>query len=138
MLCLDTKLASAVMRGGRPDVEERMKVAFLRHGRLSLSSIVLMELTYGVCKSQDPAKARRALDGFMAMPFEVLPVTEVDAARAGAIRADLSRQGLAIGGFDVLIAAQALVRDLTLVTNNVRAFARIEGLFVEDWLTPAP
>jgi len=33
----------------------------------------------------------------------------------------------------VLIAGQALARGLTLVTHNVREFARVDGLTVEDW-----
>ncbi len=34
---------------------------------------------------------------------------------------------------DVLIAGQALARSLVLVTGNVREFARVEGLKVEEW-----
>lgn len=34
---------------------------------------------------------------------------------------------------DTLIAAQALARKLTLVTNNVREFRRVKGLDLENW-----
>ena len=135
MLCLDTNIAIALLRGGRPDVEERIRRASIRHGRMSLSSIVLMELTYGVRRSPD--KARRALDGFLAMPFDILPFTEVDAGHAGAIRASLSSRGLSIGGFDVLIAAQAL----TAVRRwSPTKFANSSALkdWHRDWLSPAP
>ena len=37
------------------------------------------------------------------------------------------------GSFDRLIAAHALALDLTLVTSNVRDFADIPGLLVENW-----
>ena len=37
---------------------------------------------------------------------------------------------------DLLIAATALVYDLTLVTHNVRDFANVPGLRVQDWLNP--
>jgi tRNA(fMet)-specific endonuclease VapC len=33
----------------------------------------------------------------------------------------------------VLIAGQALVRGLTLVTANTREFSRVEGLKIVDW-----
>jgi tRNA(fMet)-specific endonuclease VapC len=33
----------------------------------------------------------------------------------------------------MLIAAQALAEGLTLVTNNVKEFARVDGLNVENW-----
>ncbi|MGD8644446.1 MAG: VapC toxin family PIN domain ribonuclease, partial [Chromatiales bacterium] len=35
---------------------------------------------------------------------------------------------------DLLIAAQALALDLTVVTANVREFSRVPGLRVENWL----
>jgi len=37
---------------------------------------------------------------------------------------------------DILMAAIALVNDLTLVTNNTSHFSRIPGLQLEDWLAP--
>jgi tRNA(fMet)-specific endonuclease VapC len=32
-----------------------------------------------------------------------------------------------------LIAGQALARGLVLITNNLKEFARVNGLRVEDW-----
>jgi tRNA(fMet)-specific endonuclease VapC len=52
----------------------------------------------------------------------------------GSIRARLETAGTPIGGNDLLIAAQALALDLTLVTGNDKEFSRIEGLRVENWL----
>lgn len=37
------------------------------------------------------------------------------------------------GDFDLLIAATALANDLTVATLNLRHFAPIDGLRVEDW-----
>lgn len=45
-------------------------------------------------------------------------------------------QGTPIGPYDVLIAGQARARDLTLVTNNLSEFRRVEGLKIEDWTQP--
>jgi tRNA(fMet)-specific endonuclease VapC len=42
--------------------------------------------------------------------------------------------GTAIGGNDLLIAAQAIAHDHTLVTDNDKEFSRIDGLRVENWL----
>jgi tRNA(fMet)-specific endonuclease VapC len=52
------------------------------------------------------------------------------------IRADLERSGAGIGANDLLIAAIALARQLTVVTNNVGEFGRVPGLQVEDWEQP--
>jgi hypothetical protein len=50
------------------------------------------------------------------------------------IRAQLEHQGQPISGNDLLIAAQALALDLTIVTDNVGEFTRVDGLPVENWL----
>jgi tRNA(fMet)-specific endonuclease VapC len=46
----------------------------------------------------------------------------------------LADRGTPIGEFDVLIAAHAVTLRCTLVTNNVRHFARVPGLAVENWV----
>ena len=40
----------------------------------------------------------------------------------------MRKAGRMIGDFDLLIASTCLCHDLTLLTNNVRHFNRIEGL----------
>jgi tRNA(fMet)-specific endonuclease VapC len=45
----------------------------------------------------------------------------------------LKRRGTPIGANDLWIACHALALDATLVSHNVSAFARIEGLRLEDW-----
>ena len=37
---------------------------------------------------------------------------------------------------DLMIAAVAIVHDLTLVTNNVKDFRNVPDLHIVDWLTP--
>ncbi|MDR1590245.1 MAG: hypothetical protein LBS51_08675 [Oscillospiraceae bacterium] len=51
----------------------------------------------------------------------------------GVIRAALEREGRVIGAYDMQIAAQALKRGLTLVTNNMREFERVPELKSENW-----
>lgn len=135
MLCLDTNIAITLLRGRRPDVERRLIDTFEAKTSVGLSVVVLLELHYGVGKSIDPNRTLQALDRLLAAPFDVMPFTSDDARRAGTVRADLSRKGLTIGPYDLLIAAQALERGLTLVTNNGREFSRVDGLALIDWLT---
>jgi len=69
--------------------------------------------------------------------MELTPLrVEHDAIIYGQIRADLEAQGLPMGALDTLIVAHAIEYNLILVTNNVRAFARVAGLMVEDWTKP--
>ncbi|MGX9726655.1 MAG: type II toxin-antitoxin system VapB family antitoxin [Candidatus Electronema sp. VV] len=77
-------------------------------------------------------KNRIALTEFLA-PFEILNFDDADAEEFGRLRADLKSKGTIIGAYDMLIAAQALARNLILVTNNTGEFKRITGLKLEDW-----
>jgi tRNA(fMet)-specific endonuclease VapC len=52
----------------------------------------------------------------------------------GQIRAGLKRQGLPIGVNDLHIAAHARSEGLTLVSNNLREFQRVDGLMLENWV----
>ena len=49
-------------------------------------------------------------------------------AKFAEIRKELRKTGNLIDNFDLLIAATCLVNDLTLITNNLKHFERIEGL----------
>ncbi len=44
------------------------------------------------------------------------------------------KEGKVIGSMDMLIASQALALDLILVINNVKEFARISKLVIENWV----
>jgi tRNA(fMet)-specific endonuclease VapC len=46
----------------------------------------------------------------------------------------LERQGIPIGGNDLIIAVHALALDLILVTANVKEFSRVPDLRIENWL----
>jgi len=54
--------------------------------------------------------------------------------RASAIHAALKRRGTPIGDVDILIAATAIARDLTLVSHD-SDMLRVPGLKLEDWLS---
>jgi tRNA(fMet)-specific endonuclease VapC len=50
----------------------------------------------------------------------------------------LERAGTPLPEPDLRIAATALARSLTVATGNIRHFARIPGLNVENWLSGPP
>ncbi|WP_299652276.1 type II toxin-antitoxin system VapC family toxin [uncultured Jannaschia sp.] len=124
---LDTNAVIAVLKG-HAGLLGRLR----QHARadFGLPAIVMHELRYGASKSARPGENHARLD---AMRFEIVPFDADDARQAGEIRAVLGRAGTPIGGYDVLIAAQAVARSLVLVTHNIREFARVEGLRTEDW-----
>jgi tRNA(fMet)-specific endonuclease VapC len=65
--------------------------------------------------------------------LEVLPYTARASQHYGAIRAKLEIRGQTIGVNDLHIAAHARSEGLTLVTNNLREFERVDALQLENW-----
>jgi len=68
------------------------------------------------------------------VPFEILAYDHGAANVYGDIRFQLEKKGTPIGPLDMLIAAQAISRDITLITNNEKEFKRIKKLKVENWI----
>ena len=99
---------------------------------MCISTITLAELEYGIANSSRPLQNRLGLMAFLT-GIEVLDFDAEAAMEYGLIRAQLKQQGTPIGANDLLIAAHAKSRGLTLITNNTKEFERIEGLSIENW-----
>lgn len=93
----------------------------------AISAISVAEVCEGAYGSRDPELMLTRFERFLS-EFAILPVTAPVAERFAWLRSKLRRQGLLIPDMDLLIAATALVHDLTLVTRNHRHFTRIPGL----------
>jgi tRNA(fMet)-specific endonuclease VapC len=130
---LDTNACIALINGRPPVVRKRFTQAQQAGDSFAVSALVLFELRYGVAKSQHPQASGARLETFLVGPLDLLAFDEDDAAEAGAARAVLEQLGTPIGAYDVLIAAQARRRELTVVTANVSEFARIAGVSWENW-----
>lgn len=127
---LDTNAMIALVSRRSDELLRRVEAS--EPGSLAISVIVAHELWYGAYRSQKIAFNLETLRLLFA-DLVILDFDPEDARVAGEIRADLSRQGTPIGPYDVLIAAQANARGLTLVTNNTGEFSRVVGLSLEDW-----
>jgi tRNA(fMet)-specific endonuclease VapC len=135
MICLDTNIAIYVINRRVPSVGHRLAEQLRLGTEIGFSVVALFELRYGHARSDRRAQSDRLLAEFLAPGIVVLPFDAEDAAHAGDIRAGLESRGTPIGAYDYLIAAQARRRGATLVTANVREFARVPGLLVADWMT---
>ncbi len=97
-----------------------------------MSIVTYLELVYGAWKSARKQENVATVQELSRLIL-VQPLDTAVADHYGRIRSELERAGSPIGAYDLLIAAHALSLDLTLVTNNLREFARISGLRVENW-----
>lgn len=97
---------------------------------LSISSVALAEWCVGWNAVKDPGRRLRAARFFEAF-IAVLPIqhlTARDAIRTGEIAGLLRSEGKTVALPDALIACQALRRNLTVVTGNLRHFSQIPDL----------
>lgn len=124
---LDTNAVIALLEA-RGLVEEEVRRHRLEE--FGLPAMVMYELYVGAFRSTKRAESLARIE---TLPFPVLDLDRHDARTAGQIRVHLEQLGTPIGSGDVLIAGQALARDLTLVTHNTREFQRVPGLRVVDW-----
>jgi len=130
---LDTNAVIALLKNQPSDMRARLRCALKRRASIAVSSVVLYELWYGVARSERRNKNAERLRIFLSSNIAVVVFNELDAVAAGDLRTLLEVEGMPISPYDLLIAAQALRRRATLVTANVRAFARVRGLISEDW-----
>ena len=101
-------------------------------GRMAISSITLAELLHGAEKSNAPTRSLAVVEDF-ASRLEVQPYGAKAAQHYGSIRSNLEKRGLTIGVNNLHIAAHARSEGLTLVTNNLREFERVEALQLVNW-----
>jgi len=102
-------------------------------GDIGVSTITVSELQYGAAKSKSRRLNKQRVEEFLS-PLEILPYDEIAAGIYGDIRLHLDKLGEPIGPLDLLIAAQALSRNLGLITNNEKEFKRVKNLKVENWV----
>jgi len=99
---------------------------------MCISSITLAELLHGVEKSSMPDHNLRQVEDFISR-LDVLTYGSKAAAHYGEIRAELERKGTPIGVNDLHIAGHARSEGLTLVSNNLREFERVDALRLVNW-----
>ncbi|MEX2488532.1 MAG: type II toxin-antitoxin system VapC family toxin [Pseudomonadales bacterium] len=127
---LDTNIISDMVRNPQGQVVQNIRK--VGEAEICTSIIVAAELRYGAFKKGSP-RLTAQLETVLGV-LEVLPLESPADAVYGQIRTRLERSGQPIGANDLLIAAQAIALDCTIVTNNEREFSRIEGLACENWL----
>ena len=127
---LDTNICIYIINKKPPSVIKHIQTK--QPEQIAISTITQAELEYGIVRSRNVDQNRIALLEFL-FPFLLIDFDQMAAVQYGLIRASLEARGKPIGSMDMLLAAQAMSRDLILVTNNEKEFHRIEGLKLENW-----
>lgn len=128
---LDTDTCIYLKNRRPPSIAERF--SDLHWGDVVMSMITYGELLSGARKSREFTAALENIKR-LGERLPVQPMSTEVAETYGVIRSTLELRGNIIGGNDLWIAAHAITLDLTLVTNNVDEFKRVDGLKFENWL----
>lgn len=127
---LDTNIISELVKS--PQGKVAQKVINAGNEKICTSIIVASELRFGVIKRGSKKLTEQVeaiLDAINVLPYQ----TSADNHYA-ILRNYLGKKGTPIGPNNMLIAAHALELDLILVTANVKEFARVPKLQVENWI----
>lgn len=99
---------------------------------MCISVMTYAELRFGMEHSRRKEENLKKLQQFLTN-VKILDFDAGAAEEYARVRNVLQGAGTPIGDHDAMIAAHANSLDLTLVTANVREFARVPGLEVADW-----
>lgn len=127
---LDTNIMSDLIRN--PEGPVQQVASAFGTPAISISSIVASELRFGYLKRGSDRLAQLVEN--MIARVEVVPYGDAASVHYAQIRHSLQASGTPIGPVDLFIAAHARSLGLTLVTDNIREFSRVEGLKLENWI----
>jgi len=126
---LDTSICVFFLRG-KFNLDELIKAK----GRENffISGVTVFELRYGAENSDNPPKSNRAVDSFL-IGLSIIPIfSSVKLYAKEKVR--LKKIGKPMNDeFDLLIGVTAIENKLILITDNVKDFARLDGIVIENW-----
>jgi len=133
MYLFDTDILSFIAKKYRP---ESLMARLARTPRASqyTSAVNVAEIYYGLLRVDSRESLLRLFEDQVFPRLTVLPFDQESATIYGRLKAGLERKGRPRFEPDLQIAAIALQHHLTVITGNVRHFAGIPGLKVENWL----
>lgn len=134
MYLLDTSVLSELIKK-RPNLGCISRLREQPSESLVTAAICVMELCFGAWLRPDHETFWQRIRQEILSRVQVVPFGEREALAAGELLAHLKRAGKPIGLEDVLIGATARAHGYTVVTRNVRHFAPLPEVRVEDWFS---
>ena len=129
---LDTNICIYIIKKKPLSVLEKFKT--LEVNQVVMSVVTYGELYLGAEKSQYRQSTLQKLKNLTQI-IPVIPMSCEVSDVYGAIRADLELNGQIIGNNDLWIAAHAIERKMTLVSNNLKEFNHINRISIENWVS---
>lgn len=126
---LDTNMCIYLMKNQPEEVARRFAECYV--GDVVMSAITYAELEYGVAVSAEPQREQINLANLIT-DIHVAPFDGAAAVAYGPIR--MATRESKKDHLDKLIAAHAVALKITLVTNNLKDFAKYPGVVTENWL----
>ena len=99
---------------------------------MQISVISYGQLIFGAESSSNREKNMKMVQAIKAI-FPILNIDQKTMSCFGRIKASLREKGNTADDLDLLIAATAIINNLTLVTHNTKNFENISGLSMTDW-----
>lgn len=130
---LDTNMCIYLMKNQPEEVARRFAQCYV--GDVVMSAITFAELEYGVAMSANPEQERINLASLVE-DIQVVPFDAAASVAYGPIR--MATRDSKKDHLDKLIAAHAASLNITIVTNNVKDFAKYPGVVTENWINPSP
>jgi predicted nucleic acid-binding protein len=135
---LDTNILSEFKRSGAPDLRVRDWLRATDPDLLWASVLSFGEIRKGIERLAS-GKRRTELELWFERDLDqwfeerIIPVSKAVAERWGILSARALDNGTPLPNIDGLIAATALVNNLTLVTRNVKDFVGLDVTIVNPW-----
>ena len=115
-------------------VLKRLEQVVLRNQRIVISANTCSEMRFGGTGPNASPRHIQLVDAFCARLDAILPWDRAAVDASTDVKVALRLIGTPIGPNDTLIAGHAIAAGAILVTHNVREFARVQDLVLEDWV----
>ncbi|MFM6033901.1 MAG: type II toxin-antitoxin system VapC family toxin [Sphaerospermopsis kisseleviana] len=128
---LDTKIVSLELKNN-PIIKQKLKQFQSQEGLLSISCVTYFEVKRGLF-AVNATKQLERFDNFC-KDYQIIFLDDLAIVeKAAEVHANLRLRGLPIQTEDILIAATAIVKGFTVVSND-SDLLRVDGLKIENWL----
>ena len=124
MVVLDTDILVGYVRGNRPDIAY-LQSLIERNYQVKTTAITACEIFRG--RDQGSIKGCEKVEQLIQV-MDVLPLDLKSAFLFRELFHSLAKKGIAVGDFDLMIAAIALANGESLATRNVGHFLKVPGL----------